>query len=141
MAKFDLNVAADMKLSFEDELPIIVLREYQLASHVKGYHVYKNTWKPAVGECFKARREPENEYDKFAVAVESSGEVVGHLSKGKSGRFAKIISFFLRADDTHSCHIRVTGKRVNLGDGQGLQIPCTLILNGQGKYILYRPSG
>ena len=106
-----------------------------MESHVKGYHFYKNTWEPAIGERFKAQREPENKYDKFAVAVESSGKVVGHLSKGKSGRFAKTISFFLRADDTHNCHIKVTGKRVNLGDGQGLQIPCTLIFTGQGKYI------
>ena len=29
----------------------------------------------------------------------------------------------------------VTGKRVNLGDGQGLQIPCTILFKGEEKYI------
>ena len=46
-------------------------------------------WNPTLGEFLKARLEPENEFDKFAVAVEKCDVVVGHLSKGKTGRFAK----------------------------------------------------
>ena len=81
MAKSALNVAVDMKVSLEDELPVILLREYEFESHVKGYHFYNNSWEPAIGERFKARCEPENEYEKFAVAVESSGKVVGIYRK------------------------------------------------------------
>ena len=67
--------------------------------------------------------------------MENCGAVVGHLSKGKTGRFAKTISFFLRVSNLHYCRVEVTGKRVNLGDGQGLQIPCTLHFTGEAKYI------
>ena len=42
----------------------------------------------------KAPLEAENEFEKFAVAVKKCNVVVGHLSKGKAGWFAKTISFF-----------------------------------------------
>ena len=90
-------------------------------------------WSPTIGE--KSRLEPENEYDKFVVAVEKCGAVVGHLTKGKTGRFSKNVSFFLRASDGNCCHVEVTWKRVNLDDGEGLQIPCTLHSIGEAKYI------
>ena len=32
-------------------------------------------------------------------------------------------------------NVEVAGKRVNLGDGEGLQIPCTLLFIGETKYI------
>ena len=31
--------------------------------------------------------------------------------------------------------ITVTGKKVNFGDGQGLQIPSTILFKGEEKYI------
>ena len=60
--------------------------------------------------------------------------IVGHLSKGKSGRFAKTIFYFLRSNELNSCKIIITGKRVNLGDGDGLQVPCII------KLSCHRPS-
>ena len=35
--------------------------------------------------------------------------------------------FFLRADQYSYCHAVVKGKPVNLGDGDGMQVLCTLI--------------
>ena len=35
----------------------------------------------------------------------------------------------------NSASITVTGKRVNYGDGKGLQIPCTIFFKGEEKYI------
>ena len=35
----------------------------------------------------------------------------------------------------NTANITVTGKRVNLGDGQGFQIPCTILFPGEEKYI------
>ena len=62
-----------------------------------------------------ARLEAENEFDKFTVSVRKCDAVVEHLSKGKSYRFAKVVSFFLRGSNENSFKIEVTGKRVNLG--------------------------
>ena len=92
-------------------------------------------WTPRNGEILKARPEPKNEYDKHAVAVERCGDVVGHLSKGRSARFTKTVSYFLRASNENCCRVEVTGKRVNLGDGEGLQIPCILHFSGETKFF------
>ena len=92
-------------------------------------------WTPKNGEILKARREPENEYDKYAVTVERYGDVVRHLSKGRSIRFAKTVSYFLRASNENCCRVEVTSKRVNLGDEEGLQIPCILHFSGEPKFV------
>ena len=88
-------------------------------------------WEPKNGEFLETRIERENEFDKIAVSAIKNNIVIGHLTKGKSGRFAKTISFFLSTDNI----CRVAGKRVNLGDGDGLQIPCNLHFTGQAKFI------
>ena len=87
------------------------------------------------GKFLKARPEPENEYDKYAVAVERCGNVVAHLSKGKCAHFAKTVLYFLRASNENCCRVEVTGKRVNLGDGEGLQIPCILYFSEKAKFV------
>ena len=63
------------------------------------------------------------------------GMFVGHLKIGKSGRFAKTIFFFLRSDPNNKCTIEITGKRCNLGDGEGLQVPCVLYFEGIYLYV------
>ena len=83
----------------QNELPIILLQEFRIKSYVKGYHAYKGIWKPQVGDMLKTAREPENEVDKFAVAVfEKKGSVVGHLKKGERGKIAKLFSYFLKTE-------------------------------------------
>ena len=117
----------DVNLSIEEDLSILLVKEYDLKTHIKGYHAYMTKWAPKNGEILKALPEPENEYDKYAVAVERCGDVVGHLSKGRSARFAKIVSYFLCTSNENCCRVEVTGKRVNLGDREGLQFPAYFI--------------
>ena len=33
------------------------------------------------------------------------------------------------------CHAKVTGKKCNLGDGDGLQVPCILYISGQTEFM------
>ena len=87
-------------------------------------------WKPTFGEFFKSRLEPKNEYNKFPVAVKQCDSVLGHLSKGKTGRFAKPISFFLHGNNENSCY----WEKRNLGDEEGLLIPLKLHFTGDAKY-------
>ena len=72
---------------------------------------------------------------KYAVGVMLSDEIVGQLKKGRPGRFAKTVFYFLRADEKGSCTAIVKGKAVNLGDGKGMQVPCTLHFKGTKKFI------
>ena len=54
-------------------------------------------WEPKNGEFLETQWEPETEFYKYAIAVIKNSIVVGHFAKGKTGRFAKSISFFLCA--------------------------------------------
>ena len=44
----------------------------------------------------------------------------GYLKKGRTGRFAKTVFYFLRADEKGSCTAAVKGKAVNLENGEGM---------------------
>lgn len=105
-------------------------------SHVKGYHAYLDEWKPCRGEVLRGIPEPSNVVDKYVVCVLKGGKVVGHLKRGKSGRFAKTIFYFLETDQHSSCSVATKAdKAVNFGDGEGMQIPCKLRLSGQEKFV------
>ena len=92
----------------------------------EGHHVYKDIWAPELGEHLEVQCEPENL---------GNGTIVGYLKKGKSGRFAKTIFYYLRSHPQANCTAKVTGKRFNLGDGEGLQVPCILQFTGERKFI------
>ena len=61
--------------------------------------------------------------------------MVGHLPKGRPAPFAKTVSYFLRAGNENWCRVEVTSKRVNLDDGEGLQIPRILHFSGEAKFV------
>lgn len=87
------------------------------------------------GQALEAVPEPKSVVDKYAVCVMLGDEIVGHLKKGRIGRFAKTVFYFLRADEKGLCTAIVKGKAVNLGDGEGMQIPCILHFKGTNKFI------
>ena len=69
---------------------------------------------------------PGNVVHKYAVCVKKGKVIVGHLPPGDTGRFAKLILCFLRADSYANCNVGIPEKEVNLGDGEGMQMPCLL---------------
>ena len=81
--------------------------------------------------------QPDNKMDKYAVAIfqERKNKVIGHLPLGKSGKFAKTIFYFLKADKENKCKVVVTGKVVNKNDGLGMKVPSRLIFTAEEKYI------
>ena len=62
--------------------------------------------------------------------------VVGHLRLECSGKFAKTVFYFLRADEWSECKVNVTGKPINCGDRDGMQVPCLLKFHGQKSLIV-----
>ena len=50
-------------------------------------------------------------------------------------QFAKTIFYFLRSDTYCNCYAEVSGKRCNLKDGEGLQVPCKIIITRLKKYV------
>ena len=118
-----------------EEIPIVVTTNVDVDSFVKGHHEHKSIWTPKIGEILSTGREPGKLVDKYAVCVKKKSGIVGHLPLGKNGKFAKIVFYFLRADEYDSCNILIKRKPVNVGDGDRIQVSCTLNFVGRKKFI------
>ena len=77
------------------EIPVFVLNESGTKSDIKSYQAYVNSSKAIIGENLQTRPESENIMDKYAAAVLKDTHVVGCLTSGKSGQYAKTIFYFL----------------------------------------------
>ena len=119
----------------QEEIPFLVTKNFETMSHVKGYHVQKALWIPVIEESLLSEREPDNPNDKCAVCVKRKIRIVGHLQLRKLCKFAKTILYFLKAGELSSCKIVATGKPVNFGDVNGMQVPCKLMSTGVKKCI------
>ena len=53
---------------------------------VASMQVYKDIWKPSIGDKLACEREFDNCFDKFAIKVVNNGETMGHLPR----EFSKI---------------------------------------------------
>ena len=127
-----------VSLTVNNKVPmeIILLIYFEIESTVMGFHVYQNNWKPAIGEVLKTCMESQKEIDKYAVAVvDNEDNVIGLLSKGKSGKYTKTIFYFLKTDPLNICHVKITGYAVNLGDNKRMIILCLLQFTGNCKMI------
>ena len=124
-----------MIINERQPIEIILLKYFETNSTVMGSHEYQSKWDPLIDEILEARMEPANEIDKYAVAVYKDEEIVGHLPKGRTGKFAKMIFYFLKSETLCSCRVKVTGKRINLGDNKGMRIPCLLQFSGPNVNI------
>ena len=95
---------------------------------------YIKTWAPELDEHLEVQCEPENPVDKYAVCLKII-IIAEHLKKGKSGRFAKTVFYYLRSHPQANCTAKATGKRFNFGDGESLRVPCVLQFTGERKFI------
>ena len=56
-----------------------VMESFNVSSAVQGHHVYRDVWEASVGEKLVARRELDNQFDKFAAKVLNGKETLGHI--------------------------------------------------------------
>ena len=99
------------------------MEEFGRDCYIRGNHLYKETWRAAIGEELECDRELGNSCDRYAVAVKRSGVVIGHLPR----KVSRVCSLFLRRGSVILC--KVTGGRRYSGDlaQGGLGIPCFLL--------------
>ena len=124
-------------ICFQDKIPVILDTSLELELFIKGHHVCIEVWTLEVGKKLNLLMEPDNLVDKFAVCVEKYRTVIDHLKKRDSGKFAKMMFYFLRRDAYCNCFSEVSGKRWNFKDGEALQVPCKIIITGQRNMYIY----
>ena len=71
-------ISEEVNFSIEEKLEIILIKRFDVQSHIKGYHAYMNAWTPEIGEILKIHLEPENVADRFGVTEEKDGQIAGH---------------------------------------------------------------
>ena len=129
-----LGLASDHQICFTVRRLVMAGEEMTsltVSSYIRGYHAYMHAWEPFIGEVLPLQREPDNPEDRFAVAVQKSGEVVGHIPFN----LAPTVSAFLRRSTTTGL-VEVIGSKVNRGAGYGLEIPCKYNFFGPEVYLL-----
>ena len=52
-----------------------------LESIIRGRHIYKQIWRPLVGEILTLEREEGNNHEKFAVSLLKHATVLGHVPR------------------------------------------------------------
>ena len=106
---------------------------FAFALAVHGYHVYKDVWKPSIGEKLVAKREFNNPMDKHAVKVVKDDETVGHLPR----EFSRIAWCFLARSGEIS--VEVIGRRRHCKQlCRGMEILCQLEFNCSNKAQMKR---
>lgn len=97
-------------------------------SYVRGHHVYCQLgWTPVIGELLTLKRQPDNGYDNYAVAVVKNEDVVGHIPK----TISRLVSHFLMKDG----HSAFCEHRVNRGVQLGVEVPCIYRFYGRQSYL------
>ena len=111
-------------ICLQDELPIVVIPDKSplwisklLSRDIMCTKIYRRQNK---ANNLDVLMEHDNRMDKFAVCLKINEKKVGHLKKGKSRRFARTIFYFLLSDAYSSAWPKVTFKRCNLRDGEGM---------------------
>ena len=89
---------------------------FSFESFITGNHIYKDIWRPTLGERLMCEREPENAYDQYSISVIKNDTIVGHIPKriSKPGFYALITGGSITAV--------VSGERQNT-QNNGLEIP------------------
>ena len=121
----NFNDGAGFKMANSNEYFI----KHSFLCGLRGFHVYKEIWKPIVGELLRCSHERNNIYDRYAIAANKRlrgrlvDSIIGHLLR----EISRATRFFLLRGGM--VHLKVTDenyRRSPLIQG-GLEIPVEVI--------------
>ena len=119
----------------EESMQIIILTEFSVHLPVTWFHFCRNIWQSKIGEILETRIEPGNKEHKYAVEViDKENRTIAHLPKYTKWKIVKRYLFctFWWVEQFFS---RCYWKSVNMGDGQGMQVPRKLNFKENIKII------
>ena len=104
--------------------------EFYLQASVRGYHAYFKESTVHVGDILDCEMEPENDHDRYAVAVKNKDEkIVGHVPIELSRICHKFLSEYGQLE------AECIGSRFNTGQGKGLELPVDYRFVGNARYL------
>ena len=97
---------------------------------MRGCHAYIMNATVYTGEILDCEIEPENDNDKYAVAVKNKdGMLVGHVLIELSKIFLKFLSQYRQIE------AKCISSRFNTGQRKGLELPIDFRLFGNARYL------
>jgi len=99
---------------------------------VRGFHVYQDVWRPAIGEELRCERDEDNDKDRYAVAIiKPSVGIVGHVPRYIS---RLCYHFIMHGGEIYSI---ITGTRQYSWDlpNGGMHIPCKYRFVGNSEEL------
>ena len=114
------------------------LSAFEMDSYIKGYHdKYKDIWTPTMEQALKAVPEPKNEVEKTSSLHNVWWWNCWTFEEGCNWMLYKD-SLLPFTEEKGSCTAIVKGNAVNVADGKGMQVPCTLHFEGaQQNLFMY----
>ena len=116
--------AAVETICFQDEIPVILSTSLELETYSKSHHVYKEVWTPEVGEKLNVLIEPEIMLTSLHFV---SKKIIRWSFEEKRPWKVQKDDFLLPQKQCLlycNCYAEISGKRCNLKDREGLQVPC-----------------
>ena len=99
--------------------------EFNFSAVVRGFHVYRDIWKPYESECLRCEYELDNLFDMFAIKVCLNDNIVGHLPREISRPTKFLLDRGAQVTATIRSNIR---RRSPLFQG-GLEVQFTVSIN------------
>ena len=100
--------------------------QFEYSSVIRGHRVYKDIFMPTIGKTLQCQREPNNDYDNFAVAIIENNTIVGHVPQ----TISVPCDLFLKKGGTISCVITGPSQYSRDLEKGGLHVPCKLVFSG-----------
>ena len=111
---------------------VTCLSSFSMESMVRGQHIYKDRWCPYINKELTCHQERHNYHNPFAVSVQKSSIVVGHVPQQISA-----ICYIFLGKHSSSISCKITGSRRfshDLPQG-GMEVPCMLTFQGQKNLV------
>ena len=89
----DIHPEVLEKIFNQEEVPVIVLKEFEIDTYVNGHHVYKDIWTPEIGENLDVQIEPNNPADNTLLGHENLEKLWGIYRKKQLVDLQKQYSF------------------------------------------------
>jgi hypothetical protein len=111
------------------------MKTYDFASVVRGFHVYRVYWTPAIGEVLETELDSDSLKfgDVHAVSVMLEHYTMGHVHMPKE--FSKLVNLFILYDGLITCKITGNRQRSSLAQG-GLEVPCVYVFRAAKPKLL-----
>lgn len=105
---------------------------------IRGFHVYRDVWKPEENEKLSCSHEAQNLFDMFAIKTYGTtyGKIVGHLPR----EISRPIKFLLDRGAKVTAQLTSSHYRKSPLFQGGLEIPCSvqisLVANIRGEMLI-----